>query len=72
MIVKVIATLCAIASPDTCRDQIVTTSDYSDVSMKACQVGMPQLADFMRAFPQYDELRGWRCEHGDIPKKERI
>jgi hypothetical protein len=68
--IKIIATLCSLASPSSCHDQVVTTSDYADVTAKACQVGMPQLAAFMANFPQYSLAR-WRCEEGDVPKKER-
>lgn len=68
--VKIIATICSLAAPDNCHDQIVTTSAYADVSQKSCQVGMPQLAAFMAEHPQYF-LGGWRCEPLDAPKKER-
>lgn len=65
----ILATLCSIAT-GVCHEQQITNSGYQpSLTSKACQVGMPQLAAFMRNWPQY-ELRGWRCVPDGAPVKE--
>jgi hypothetical protein len=44
-VIKIIAVLCSLSGPASCREQIVTTSDFADVSMQSCLMGAPQLAD---------------------------
>jgi hypothetical protein len=61
--IKIIATLCSLISPGTCHDQLVTTSDFADVSLTSCMMGAPQLADWMKQHPA-DRLAGWRCTIG--------
>lgn len=68
--IKILATLCSLATGQ-CHDQQVTNSDFQPgLTSKACQVGMPQLAEFMRNWPQY-ELKGWRCVPAEAPAKEK-
>jgi len=42
--IKIIAVLCSLSSPTDCHEQIVTTSDFADVTMQSCLMGAPQLA----------------------------
>ena len=49
--IKIIAVLCNLASPANCHEQIVTTSDFADVSMQSCLMGAPQLAEWMNQHP---------------------
>ena len=46
--IKIIAVLCSLSSPASCHEQIVTTSDFADISMQSCLMGVPQLADWMQ------------------------
>jgi hypothetical protein len=43
--IKIIVVLCSLSSPADCHDQIVTTSDFAEISMQSCLMGAPQLAD---------------------------
>ncbi|MCK1386147.1 hypothetical protein [Bradyrhizobium sp. 21] len=61
--IKIIAVLCNLASPANCHEQIVTTSDFADVSMQSCMMGAPQLAEWMSQHPA-ERLAGWRCVIG--------
>jgi hypothetical protein len=61
--IKIIAVLCSLASPAICRVQTVTTSDFADVSMQSCLMGVPQLAEWMKQHPA-ERLAGWRCVIG--------
>ncbi|PSO32834.1 hypothetical protein [Bradyrhizobium sp. MOS002] len=61
--IKIIAVLCNLASPANCHEQIVTTSDFADVSMQSCLMGAPQLAEWMNQHPA-ERLAGWRCVIG--------
>lgn len=61
--IKIIATLCSLALPGNCREQVVTTSDFADISLASCMMGAPQLADWMKQHPA-DRLAGWRCAIG--------
>ena len=61
--IKIIAMLCSLASPGQCHEQVVTTSDFADVSLTSCMMGAPQLADWMKEHPA-DRLAGWRCAIG--------
>ena len=61
--IKIIAVLCSLASPADCHDQIVTTSDFAEISMQSCLMGAPQLADWMKQHP-VERLAGWRCVLG--------
>ena len=49
--IKIIAVLCSLSSPTNCREQVVTTSDFADVSMQSCLMGAPQLAEWMNQHP---------------------
>jgi hypothetical protein len=62
-VIKIIAVLCSLASPASCHEQIVTTSDVADVSMQSCLMGAPQLADWMKQHPA-ERLAAWRCVIG--------
>jgi hypothetical protein len=62
--IKIIATLCSLALPDACHEQVVTTSDFADISLMSCMMGAPQLADWMKQHPA-ERLAGWRCTVGD-------
>jgi hypothetical protein len=61
--IKIVAPLCSLAFPGNCHEQVVTTSDYADVSLTSCMMGAPQLADWMKQHPA-DRLAGWRCAIG--------
>ena len=61
--IKIIAVLCSLASPAKCHEQTVTTSDFADVSLQACPVGAPQLAEWMKQHPA-ERLAEWRCVIG--------
>lgn len=61
--IKIVALLCSLSSPTDCREQLVTTSDFADVSMQSCMIGAPQLAEWMKQHPA-DRLAGWRCVIG--------
>jgi hypothetical protein len=61
--IKIIAVLCSLSSPTNCHEQIVTTSDFAAISMQACLMGAPQLADWMKQHPA-ERLSAWRCVMG--------
>lgn len=69
--IRIIAVLCSLAHPSDCHEQIVASSISADLSVTGCEVGMPQLAQFMSLYPQY-RLAGWRCEYGDKAKGQGI
>jgi hypothetical protein len=55
--------LCSLSTPADCREQIVTTSDFADVSVQSCLMGAPQLAEWMKEHPA-ERLAAWRCVIG--------
>jgi hypothetical protein len=59
----IIAVLCSLSSPTSCQEWTVTTSDFADVSMQSCMIGMPQLAEWMKQHPG-ERLASWRCVAG--------
>ena len=61
--ITVIAVLCSLAAPATCREQTVTTSDFAGISVQSCLMGAPQLADWMKQHPA-ERLAAWRCVIG--------
>jgi len=63
--IKVIAMLCSLQFPGDCREQVVTTSDFAEVSITSCLMGAPQLAEWMKQRPA-DRLAGWRCQIGRV------
>jgi len=63
-VIKIIAVLCSLASPSNCHEQIVTTSDFAQISVQACLMGAPQLAEWMNQHPA-ERLAAWRCVIGD-------
>lgn len=65
--ITVIAIICSLADASSCREQVVTTSNFAEISMTSCLMGAPQLAKWMADHPGY-RLAGWRCEFG---KRER-
>jgi len=62
-VIKIIAVLCSLATPSNCHEQIVTTSDFAEVSVQSCLMGAPQLADWMNQHPA-ERLAAWRCVIG--------
>lgn len=62
--IQVIAIICGLSNPSACMEKIVTTSDFGNVTMQSCQMGMPQLAEWMRGFPTY-RLASWKCQIGE-------
>jgi hypothetical protein len=62
-VIKIIAVLCSLASPTNCHEQVVTTSDFAEVSVQSCLMGAPQLADWMNQHPA-ERLAAWRCVIG--------
>jgi hypothetical protein len=63
--IKIIAVLCSLASPANCREQIITSSDFADVSVQSCLMGAPQLAVWMKQHPA-ERLAAWRCVIGKL------
>ena len=61
--IKIIAMLCSLSYPTNCHEQIVTTSDFAEVSMQSCLMGAPQLAEWMKEHPA-ERLAAWRCVIG--------
>ncbi|MBH5399130.1 hypothetical protein HZZ13_15295 [Bradyrhizobium sp. CNPSo 4010] len=61
--IKIVAVLCSLASPSNCHEQIVTTSDFAQVSVQSCLMGAPQLAEWMNQHPA-ERLAAWRCVIG--------
>jgi hypothetical protein len=62
--IKVLALICRLASPTDCMEQIVTNSDVTDLTMAACVVGAPQVADWiLKNHPGY-RLAKWTCTMG--------
>lgn len=66
--IKIIAVLCSLASPTNCHEQIVTTSDFAEVSVQSCLMGAPQLADWMNQHPA-ERLAAWRCVIGNQARR---
>jgi hypothetical protein len=62
-VIKIIAVLCSLSTPGNCHEQIVTTSDFAEVSMQSCMMGAPQLAEWMNQHPA-ERQAGWRCVIG--------
>ncbi|MCA1526620.1 MULTISPECIES: hypothetical protein [Bradyrhizobium] len=62
--IKIIAVLCSLTTPSNCHEQIVTTSDFAQISVQACLMGAPQLAEWMNQHPA-ERLAAWRCVIGD-------
>jgi hypothetical protein len=67
-VIKIIAVLCSLASPTNCHEQIVTTSDFAEVSVQSCLMGAPQLADWMSQHPA-ERLAAWRCVIGNQARR---
>ena len=65
--ITIIAVLCSLANPSDCREQVVTTSDFADISMQSCLMGAPQMADWMKEHPA-QRLAKWRCVIGNAAK----
>ncbi len=61
--IKIIAVLCSLSSPTDCHEQVVTTSDFAEISMQSCMMGAPQLAQWMSQHPT-ERLAKWRCVIG--------
>jgi hypothetical protein len=68
--IKILATLCAISNGQ-CHDQLVTTDEWQQpLTMSACMVGMPALAEWMKSYPQY-RLSSWKCQVG-VPARGNV
>jgi hypothetical protein len=61
--IEIVAVLCSLSSPTNCYEQVVTTSDFAEVTMRSCLMGAPQLAHWMRQHPA-ERLSAWRCVIG--------
>lgn len=61
--IKIIAVLCSLASPGNCHEQLVTSSDFAQISVQSCLMGAPQLAEWMNQHPA-ERLAAWRCVIG--------
>ncbi|MBR0779460.1 hypothetical protein JQ625_31970 [Bradyrhizobium diazoefficiens] len=61
--IKIIAVLCSLASPTNCHEQLVTSSDFAEISVQSCLMGAPQLAEWMNEHPA-ERLAAWRCVIG--------
>lgn len=62
--IQIIAVLCSLASPANCHEQVVTTSDFAQISVQSCLMGAPQLAEWMNQHPA-ERLAAWRCVIGN-------
>lgn len=62
--IKIIAVLCSLASPTNCHEQLVTSSDFAQISVQSCLMGAPQLAEWMNQHPA-ERLAAWRCVIGE-------
>ncbi len=59
--IKIVAVLLqSLVTDELSREQIVTTSDFADVTMQSCLMGAPQLAQWMTQHPA-ERLAAWRC-----------
>ena len=67
--ITIIAMLCSLSSPASCHEEIVTTSDFADVSIQSCMMGAPQLAEWMKQH-RADRLAAWRCVIGKRDGRE--
>jgi hypothetical protein len=67
-VIKIIAVLCSLASPSNCHEQLVTSSDFAEVSVQSCLMGAPQLADWMNQHPA-ERLAAWRCVIGNQARR---
>ena len=70
MDIKIVAILCELAAPYDCRERIVTSSDFAELSIQSCLMGAPQLAEWMMREHPAERLGGWRCVIG-APAKGR-
>ncbi len=61
--IKIIAMLCSLANPTDCHEQLVTSSNFEDISLQSCLMGAPQLADWMKNHPA-ERLAKWKCVIG--------
>ncbi|MGO9359326.1 MAG: hypothetical protein ACLP1D_16980 [Xanthobacteraceae bacterium] len=61
--IKIVVVLCSLSAPESCHEQIVTSSDFADVTMQSCLMGAPQLAEWMKQHPA-ERLAAWRCVIG--------
>ena len=66
--IKIIAVLCSLASPSNCHEQLVTSSDFAQVSVQSCLMGAPQLADWMNQHSA-ERLAAWRCVIGNQARR---
>lgn len=66
--IKIIAVLCSLANSSQCHEQLVTSSDFADITMTSCLMGAPQLAEWMRQHPA-ERLAKWRCVMGDDQRR---
>jgi len=62
-VIKIIAVLCSLSSPTNCHEQLVTSSDFAEISVQSCLMGAPQLAEWMNQHPA-ERLAAWRCVIG--------
>lgn len=62
--IKILAIICKLAAPSECYEKTVATSDFGDITMQGCQMGAPQIAEWMKNFPAY-RLAGWKCQLGE-------
>lgn len=62
MNITILATLCSLTTGQ-CHEQPITSSDYQALTITACLVGAPAVAEFAKSFPQY-RVAGWKCVLG--------
>ena len=65
--IKVIAVLCSLANTQDCHEVTVTNSDFTQLTMQGCMMGVVPMADWMKDHPA-ERLIRWRCEIGQRPK----
>ena len=69
LVIKILALICSLSAPDQCIWKTVSSSDFADLTMSGCMVGMPQIAEWMRGFPDY-RLKRWVCQLGNRPERK--
>jgi hypothetical protein len=73
--IKVIATLCSLVSPQDCQDHVLVSASFAAISIPACMMGSPELKDMLVDLASdhpNQRIKTWRCEMGERVKKQGI
>jgi hypothetical protein len=70
--IKIIATLCSLASPNNCHEVTITSSDWQEgLTMSSCH-DVPKIVQWVQQNHPADRLAGWKCQIGEMPKGQEI